>query len=54
MLFFQPAGLVKGITGIREPMKTESMKDSHNEAEEGNFSFAFVVHHYDTITIHFN
>ncbi|XP_047017705.2 histone-lysine N-methyltransferase EHMT1 isoform X1 [Ictalurus punctatus] len=30
-----PAGLVKGITGKREPMKTESMKDSHNEAEEG-------------------
>ncbi|XP_058271301.1 histone-lysine N-methyltransferase EHMT1 isoform X9 [Hemibagrus wyckioides] len=31
----QPAGLVKGITGKREPMKTDSMKDTHNEAEEG-------------------
>lgn len=25
-------------------MKTESMKDSHNETEEGNFSLAFIVH----------
>lgn len=43
MPFFvhQPAGLVKGITGKREPMKTENMKDSHNEAEEGTLMFAF-------------
>ncbi|KAM9451489.1 histone-lysine N-methyltransferase EHMT1 isoform 1-T1 [Clarias gariepinus] len=31
----EPAGLVKGITGKTEPMKTESMKDLQNEAEEG-------------------
>ncbi|XP_046723549.1 histone-lysine N-methyltransferase EHMT1 isoform X1 [Silurus meridionalis] len=31
----QPAGLVKEIPRKSEPMKTDSMKDSHNEAEEG-------------------
>lgn len=51
MLFFQPAGLVKGITGKREPMKTESMKDSHNEAEEGHFNFDFIVRLYNAVII---
>lgn len=44
MVFFQPAGLVKGITGRRELMKTDSMKDTHNEAEEGSFTFNYLIH----------
>ncbi|TSK72083.1 Histone-lysine N-methyltransferase EHMT1 [Bagarius yarrelli] len=31
----QPAGLVEGITGNRNLVKTESMKDLHNKAEQG-------------------
>uniref|UniRef100_A0AAY5EYI8 Euchromatic histone-lysine N-methyltransferase 1b n=1 Tax=Electrophorus electricus TaxID=8005 RepID=A0AAY5EYI8_ELEEL len=34
-LVFQPAGLVKGVLGKKESMKTESMKDAHSELQEG-------------------
>lgn len=48
MVFFQPAGLIKGITGKRELMKTDSMKDTHSKAEEGSFTFDFIVHLYNS------
>lgn len=32
-------------------MKTESMKDSHNEAEEGNVAFDFIVHFDNSVII---
>uniref|UniRef100_A0A3B1JKV4 Euchromatic histone-lysine N-methyltransferase 1b n=1 Tax=Astyanax mexicanus TaxID=7994 RepID=A0A3B1JKV4_ASTMX len=31
----QPAGLARGVVGKRESIKTEGMKDSHSESEEG-------------------
>ncbi|XP_026859467.2 histone-lysine N-methyltransferase EHMT1 isoform X3 [Electrophorus electricus] len=31
----EPAGLVKGVLGKKESMKTESMKDAHSELQEG-------------------